>query len=177
MALDAAPGFKGFLGLNVVAVRGRGLAEANLVVGVHSEQVESIVAQLSNESLQYLVPTIRTHIGYLMANPGYHPWFVRPDANEEYISELVQVVLDVGVPFMKQNSDLVEIVKRFREGGYADVGHKMYRLPVCLSLLGDRAAAAALCREYLAEIGDGEGLATTPLRAYLKDLLGSLNAS
>ena len=178
LAIDTAPGFCGWLGLNVVARRGLGDTEVNVLVGVRCEEVESIVRELSNQaSARYFVATIRTHIGYLMAVATYQPWYVAPDAPDDCISEIVSTISDIGLPFMKENSDLVQIARRFRDGRYADADHQMYRLPVCLYLLGDVRQARALCLEYVASLEDRDDIAATMLRAFLQAFLSSMATS
>jgi hypothetical protein len=178
LAIDTAPGFCGWLGLNVVARRGLGDTEVNILVGVRCEEVESIVGELSNQaSARYFVATIRTHIGYLTAVSAYQPWYAAPDAPADCISEIVSTISEIGLPFMRKNSGLVQIVRRFRDGQYADADHQMYRLPVCLYLLGDVPQARALCLEYVASLEDRDDMAATMLRDFLQAFLSSLATS
>jgi hypothetical protein len=111
----------GWLGLNK-AVRGQvGVLEINPVVGVRSRPIEKLVAELSGEPFDELVPaTLAGNIGYMTPANKYRPYnFSETSPPDTVADELVDDVSQYGLPFIRNHTEMAALVKGLRSSRFA----------------------------------------------------------
>jgi hypothetical protein len=146
----------GWLGLNK-AVRGQaGGLEINPVVGVRSQPVEKLVADLSGTPFDKFVPaTLAGNIGYMMPANKYRPYnFSTSTPLETVVKELVDDLRRYGLPFIRNHTEMVALVKGLHTSRFAIRFMADYRIPAGLFLLGQLDEAEAYLKAKLADLGD-----------------------
>lgn len=138
----------GWLGLNrATQHRAHGEVEINPVIGVRSQPIERLVAELRGDKFHaYSPPTICTPLGYLMPGGKYKAWLLAADAPGNATADMVGAVRQYGVPFIRSMMDLKRLVEEL-ERGRGVSGQVIYRRPAAWFLLGDFMRA----RESIAE--------------------------
>ena len=148
-------GVIGWVGLNK-AIRGQsGAVEINPVVGVRNQRIEQIVAELTGDVFDALVPpTIAGNLGYLTPKRRYLSFrFEEANANEDIADQLCQMVNAHGLPFMKRAADIKILVDTMETLRFGIPEQLKYRIPVGYWLLGSGVKAKAFMATKLAEIG------------------------
>jgi hypothetical protein len=160
----------GWLGLNrATRHRPGGEVEINLVVGVRSEEVERIVAELRGEKFHtYMPATVSTSLGYLMPEHRYRAWVFAQEPSET-ATEMVEAVATYALPFMHRLTDLSALCEELDRGlGYEH--QVVYRRPVAWMLLGDLAHAHLVLDEASAQLGARNDLAAEEFRRFSEAL-------
>jgi hypothetical protein len=145
----------GWVGLNK-ATRGRGDAlEVNPVVGVRNQRIERLVAELTGDAFDELIPpTIAGNVGYLSPAHRYLAFtFSDSGPNEEVADRLCEAVNMHGLPFMKKAADLRTLVEAMQTTRLETPEQLNYRIPVGLWLLANAEEAKAFIATRLSEIG------------------------
>src|SRR5262245_53804354 len=86
-----APNISGWIGLNVAKTRSDGRVGITPIIGVRSEQIESLVEKLSGMTGVRPSPTISTSIGYLMEGGRFIEWLFDSDPKFDYVTEAKKV--------------------------------------------------------------------------------------
>ncbi len=158
----------GWLGLNK-AVRGQaGVLEINPVVGVRSQHIEKLVAELSGEPFDESVPaTLAGNIGYLTPANKYRPYNLSENSAAETVAhELVAEVSQYGLPFIRNHTEMAALVKGLRSFRFAIHFLADYRIPVGLSLLDQLGEAEAYVKAKLAELAGQQDPAALRYKAF-----------
>jgi hypothetical protein len=81
------------------------LIEANPVVGIGHQAVESMVAELLGEKLQgYVPPTLSIPLGYVMPDARHRPWVFTKDTPVKSVTDdLVAAVIKYGVLYIEHS--------------------------------------------------------------------------
>src|SRR5215471_528148 len=171
--LDLSPGFLGWLGLNEATDREAMVFRLNPVAGVHSVEIERLVAELSaQEADEYYPPTISRNLGYVMPQQSYYS---RVFSAEEYVErnvmELASDLRAFGLPFMNGNST-VETLCESMERGFGLLDHITYALPVGYLLLGQTERARECIAHRLEVLEQTPSPATDLYRAFAKRFPG-----
>lgn len=167
---ELADGVLGWLGLNRAYRRGEDRMEVNPVVGVRHQEVERLVAELSDEPFHpYIPPTVSTPLVYLPPGGQYEPWLFGHGEPAGPAASLVAAVRDSGLPFMATAVSL-DGLRRQIEAGMGFAHQLVYRLPVVCLLAGDRAAGRQALDASVAELGDRQDPAAVELRAFAERL-------
>lgn len=171
--LHLSPGFLGWLGLNEATDTENGIFRLNPVVGVHAQEIERLVAELSaQETHEYYPPTISRNIGYVMPQQSYYSLvFSAEEYVERNVMELVSVVRAFGLPFMNSNST-VETLCESMEGQLGLLDHIAYALPVGYLLLGQTERARECIARRLGVLEQTPSAATDVYRAFAKRFPG-----
>lgn len=159
--------FVGTVGLNR-ATQGRraGELEVNPIVGVRHQEVERVVAQLTEAAFHpYLPATVLKPIGYLMPDKRYRAWDITPQNAEDQAADLAAAVETWGFAFMRNASSLDSLIK-FAEMKYGYDFRLAYTLPVARALNGDRARAESEVAGTLADFGSDEYPAAQEFRQF-----------
>ncbi len=162
------PDALGWLGLNRAVNQGDGVLVINPVVGMRSQPVERLVAELTDEKLHpYLPPTVTRHLGYLMPEVSYVPWlFARlPDA-AVIAGRMARAVKEHGLPFMSRNADLAALVETMASSKHGIPDQTAYRLPVGCFLLGRYDAAEEHLRRWQSHLGSRQDPAAGGYRSF-----------
>ena len=155
----------GWLGINTTSKNQ--VVEINIVIGIRSESVERLISEMMQSPiLGRCAPTVTTHLGYLMPGGAYHPWFFSGQAKNSPVSPIKAAVREFGLPFMRKNASLPQLAGCLRQPTLAHRDQVIYRLPSCYFVMGDHAAADALCRRYAEELGDRGDAAAEQYRTF-----------
>lgn len=162
----------GWVGLNK-AMRGRSDAlEINPVVGIRNQRIERLVAELTGDAFDALIPpTIAGNVGYLSPAHRYLAFtFSDSGSNEEVADRLCEAVNAHGLPFMKKAADLRILVEAMQTTRLGMPEQLNYRIPVGLWLLADAEKAKAFIAAKLSEIGARADPAALRYRAFATKL-------
>lgn len=170
--LKVTPDVLGTVGLNTATGRGAGVLEINPVVGVRNQQIERLVAELSGDAFDELIPpTLAGNVGYLSPANRYLPFlFTQDTATEGVASQLCDAVKTHGLPFIKKVADLAALVEAMQTARFGIPFVTEYRIPVGLFLLGDRAKAKTFLAAKLGEIGTRSDPAALRFKSFAAQL-------
>jgi hypothetical protein len=162
----------GWLGLNHTTRRDDGRLEINPVIGVRHQSLERIVAELSGERVHpYIPPTAAIHLGYLMPQQRYTPWFIEgPQDVEGSARGMVDAITVYGMPFLEANSSLERLLATLHDGKYAFRHMVVYRIPVGYLLLDEVTSAESALHRFVAEMADRRDAAADNFRAFALEL-------
>jgi hypothetical protein len=140
----------GWIGLNRVIRAAE--AEINPVVGVRTQRVERLIAELLDETFhQYIPPTVSTSLGYVLPAQRYTPWVVARDQSpDDVLLDLARAVERFALPYMRQNIDLESLSETLARAGTPSHSAD-YCLPVVLFLRGELSAARIRLDQKLAK--------------------------
>lgn len=152
--LDVQPGFVGWLGLNHATDRidGQRVVTVYPMVGVRSEQIERLVAELTGEKFRpYTPPTVACNIGFLMPRGlNTHWYFYEDEPLKEPATALTAAVKQYGLPYMRNGATLESVWDEQVAGqGYRESLQR--RLPVTALILGRGDEARRLVERFVAE--------------------------
>lgn len=167
--LDLSAGFLGWLGLNEAVDREDGgiTFSLNPVVGVYSEEIEQLVAELSGRiATGYYPAAISRNVGYLMPERSYYTQVFRAEEDvERGVLELASVIRDFGLPLMTGNSTLETLCESMeRRLGILD--NIAYALPVGYLLLGKTERAREWIAQRLEQLEQTPSPATAAYREF-----------
>jgi hypothetical protein len=164
----------GWIGLNLTS--DKELVEVNIVAGVRSESLENCVRDLAGKPIfGVCAPSISIHIGYLMPQHGYSPWFFDAESTQREINTIGTCVREFALPFMQKRASLHELSKALRDPTLSFRHQAMYRLPACYLLLADFKTSVAMCAEFLAELGERRDAAAEHYRCFAEALHRRVN--
>lgn len=144
----------GWLGLNTIAQRNDGRVGINPVVGVRYVPIETILKELVGTKESSTDPTISTSLGYITPDARYQEWLFEP-APFDYRTEATRMVAAIeryGIPFMRANISLEEIIRNLQNTQFASKDTAVFRLPIAYGLSGKVALAVAHVKEHSKEI-------------------------
>jgi hypothetical protein len=162
----------GWIGLNK-AIRGQGgVLEINPVVGVRNQQIERRVSDLTGDKFSEVVPpTLSGNLGYLMPENKYRPFmFHENDPIEPIVEELVAEVQTYGLPFVRTNADMGNLVKNLSTCRFAVSFVAAYRIPIGFFLLGQLDDAGAFLETERAKVEASEDPAALRFKAFAANL-------
>ncbi|MEA2786456.1 MAG: hypothetical protein QOF71_2560 [Candidatus Eremiobacteraeota bacterium] len=147
------------------------IVEVNLTAGVRSNAIESLLDELlGGRAARYRAPTISVHIGYLMPENTYRPWYVSEEFAGAPIGEMTSAIRRFALPFMRANSSLRSLEQGLRDFKLTHRERAMYRLPLCLLLQGDIRNAKSLTEEYERSLASRNDAAADAFRAFAEAL-------
>jgi hypothetical protein len=155
LALKVQADVLGTVGLNTATGRGAGVLEINPVVGIRNQQIERLVAELSGDAFDEVIPpTLAGNVGYLSPENRYLPFLFTVDGGVEDIArQLCDAVRMHGLSFIKKMTNLATLVDAMQTVRFGIPFVTEYRIPVGLLLLGDHSKAKGFLTSKLAEIG------------------------
>lgn len=161
----------GWIGLNQ-ATKVHGLLEVNVIVAVRHQAIEKLLAEMKNvEYHSYAPPTVGTHIGYVMPEKKYHPWFYSAqDDIPSLVGDMVQAIVTYGLPFMHSLLELPKVTEALISNRYDYIQHNAYRIPVALTLLGRYGEAKDYLDEMERELERGIQIYKPDYRQFLENL-------
>lgn len=145
----------GWLGLNRAFRRGPRILEINPVVGVRSQPVEKLVAEILTEPFDELIPpSLAGNVGYMMPTAKYVPFLFSESTLPDVIADdLTESIKRYGLPFITMNADLVQLLESMISARFAIPEQVAYRIPIILHLLGKDADAVNVLENKLKEFG------------------------
>jgi hypothetical protein len=160
----------GWLGLNRAVHRGDGALELNPVVGVRNQQLERLVAQLSDQPFhEYIPPSVSVHVGYLGAERRYLPWlFDEKGQVDKQVRRMADAVVRDSFPFMEANLGLKNLVAALKK--YAPRQSQRVRVPAALLLLGEHDRACEFAENELREMAKATTAANDQYRLFVRTL-------
>jgi hypothetical protein len=166
---DAAADVLGWLGLNRAVTRNDGLLEINVVVGIRHQGIERCLASLEGDKFHpYLPPTISLHLGYLMPEKHYHPWFFRDDNVESQADAMVRAVEAYGLPFINKNRSTEQLVDLMASGEVGVREQLAFRLPIGYRMLGMEDSATRALTTTIHELQGRTDGAAERFRTYAR---------
>lgn len=167
----------GWLGLNAATHRSDGRIGINPVVGVRHERIENMIEGLLGEKESRLAPTISTPLGYLMPEGQYLEWLFEPPPfdNASECEKIVKAVETYGVPFMKSNAALEDIIRDLEQLRFASRDTALYRSPIAYLLAGKTELAVAHVKKQLEEVEERNDLAAQQYKIFASNLLEDIN--
>jgi hypothetical protein len=162
----------GWIGLNKALRGSRDTVEVNPVVGVRNQRIEQVVAELTGDAYNDLIPpTVAGNVGYLSPTHQYQVFkFSEAGPNEEIADQLYEAIEAHGLPFMKRVADLRRLVESMQTARFGISEQLNYRIPVGLWLLADVREAKAFIAAKLSEVGTRGDLAAQRYRAFAMKL-------
>jgi hypothetical protein len=166
----------GWVGLNTVTHRGGGLMEINPVIGVRNQHLEKTLADIEGKKFDsYIPPTVCIHLGYLMPQNQYLPWYYEPGADDVATAQqMAASIEEYGKPFMLANSTLEALIETMANPRYVYEHQVTYRMPVALYLLGRTDEAREFLQSHLRELGDATHMYAEQYRAFADKFTGQL---
>jgi hypothetical protein len=128
----------GWLGLPGATKKSGGrLFEINPVIGVRHQPLEKLTSELEGLPYdEYIPPSIMTPIGYIMPEKIFIGWrFIQETHHEKRIQEMVDAIIDYGLPYIMANDSLEKMVHTMLHGVNYQT-HPHLRIPAGLYLLG-----------------------------------------
>jgi hypothetical protein len=146
---DISPDVLGWLGLNRAVSRSDRLLEINVVIGLRHQGIERCLATLEGDKFHpYLPPTISLHLGYLMPERRYHPWFFQAGNVESEADAMVRAIERYALPFINEHGSTERLVDLMASGEVGVREQLAFRLPIAYRILGmeDSATTALTAR-------------------------------
>jgi hypothetical protein len=171
LVLPRTAGLSAWVGLNKATETAGGLLEVNALVGAHHREVEDAWAKFARrEPTKPNVPTVRVHIGYLMPENDYHPWFFADgEPVHENVRDIVDKIESFGMPWVDRLSDKDELVAAIDRRGIGD--ERARRLPVALWLAGRSDEGRAVVLDELDRIDGQANPAADVYRGFAENFL------
>ncbi len=120
---------------------------ADIHVGIHSEPVERLFAQLDDRPYQGNLSTFNRLIGYLMPQERPITWELRREHfPEEVARDMVETTIKYGLPYMEQFKTWEAIYAEMTQRE----SHPFIRRPIIKYLMGQPDAAVAILEAELA---------------------------
>lgn len=166
--IDLGSEVLGWIGLNRATHKTGGILLINPVVGVRNQKLEQLVAQFSGTRFHlYNPPTIAGNVGYLMPEDDFLQWaFSSEHDAEALVSELVQTIQDYGMPFIRANVDLEQLIDTMLHARFGFPHQLKYRIPVAYMMLGRTIEARSEIDKNLAEYADAQYQAAVGYRNF-----------
>jgi hypothetical protein len=144
------------VGLNIATGRAPGVLEINPVVGVRNQQVERLVAEISGEIFDEVIPpTLAGNVGYMSPENRYLPCLFTADIKiENLVRQVTEAITRHGLPFAKKAIDLNVLVDLMLTARFGIPFITEYRIPVGFFLLGNSASAKDFLSNRVTEIGN-----------------------
>jgi len=141
---------RGWIGLNIATDRQSGSVDVGPMFGVHSVSLHSLIARLRGEKyVRCNPPTIVQNAGFLMPDRNVYiaVRFEHSEQLTERVNILRDLVLDVGLPFMRRHDSLAALYSSLSAmkspSGYEE------RMCALAYLLGDNTAARQRVTEHV----------------------------
>jgi hypothetical protein len=152
---DSGEDVLGTVGLNVAIRRGGGILEINPVVGVRHQQIERLVATLTGDALDEVVPaTLAGNVGYLSPQNRYVAFlFAETGEIAPVATQLCGAVATYGLAFIEKVTGLAELVRAMQNARFGIPFVTDYRIPVGLALLGQHEEAQRFLARKIVERG------------------------
>lgn len=162
----------GWIGLNKATRGQKGFLEINPVIGVRNQPIERLVADLTGEKFDEIIPaTLSGNIGYMMPANKYRSYMFSEDGTvETVVEELVNDVREYGLPFIHAHLDMANLVEGMGKCRFAVQFMVAYRIPAGLFLLGQIDAANDYIKTELTKMGDRKDPASLRFRAFAANL-------
>lgn len=163
------PDINGLVSLTVITEPGEEGIHIGPFLGVRHEKLERMVSELTGVEFSLeATATLHTALGYVTPSASYHEFPFSRTTAELVSREMVQMIVQYGVPWMRTYDSLEKITKALIEK-YRDAART--RIPVVYYLKGncDR-AKMALEREVLA-LRNEEGAIPDQYRQFAAKLL------
>jgi len=146
------PAVLGWVGFNHARMDD-GSVESGPMIGIHSTKIHQLIAQLRNEKYRPCdPPTFVQNAGYLI--PERRTYIAIKFENVEQLTERVQVFVDVvrevGLPFMRAHTEMAAICESLRQ--FKPLAEAEERSSVAEYLLGNRAAAKEIVETKLDQL-------------------------
>lgn len=176
LTIDLQDGVIGTLGLPTHRAPRHGAVAVDIVVGIRSDKVERLVAELSeDEYTECIPPTICTQIGYIMPDNAYCSYVFHDQGQvDELAVSMRDLVSRHALPFIRGASSLGRLTDLLIANKYGIPFQTEYRIPVCLHLLGDDRRAAEYLQRKLMAISSRTDPASLNYKTFAKNLLKKL---
>lgn len=152
--IGLAENVDGWLGLG--SVLHEGTLEINPVVGVRHMLIEKLVAELEQKECPLHSPsTIGIHLGYVMPENTYVPWFFSVGAgNQQTVQMMIGAISDWGFVYMRAHTTISAMKDRMIGGrhGVPGVGQNLMRIAAAHLLLGEEERARELVSRHVKSI-------------------------
>ena len=164
----------GWIGLNRATEQGG--VEINPVVGVRHQALEMLVAELSGDKYdEVLPPTIAMNVGYTSSEGRYIAYlFGAADEILRTADRCVEHIERDGMSFMTANSSLPALIQTLRTSTRSMPEQTAYRLPVALDLQGDYAGSKSAVEAKVSAVGSRTDPAALQYAAFAKNLLAKI---
>jgi hypothetical protein len=161
LEMEVASGLIGSVGLNEARWRGVPALEINPIMGMRSDAVANLMAELEGRIDRYRTPHICRRLAHLIPG-GMDPdvetktWVFREGKDNETIADDLAADLQAyGMPFLRENSSHEGMCRSMVQGvGWPD--QIAVALPVTLVLLGRTSDAVRVAHEKLRKRHTGE---------------------
>jgi hypothetical protein len=162
----------GWLGLNISKQNLGGGIGVTPIVGITFKPIEDVVQRiLQSKTIQ---PTLTSSLGYVMPEQRYLEWVFPSDEAFDIDLEAEKIVKAInryGEPFMKQEGDLVSIIRDLETLRFTNQTSASYRLPVAYGLAGRIDEAHAYLVQQMKDISDRNDIAAQEMRVFFNALL------
>jgi len=168
--VELAPGYLGWLGLNKAVFDDT--VEINPVVGVRNEELEKLVTQFAGVDQPFLQPSVASPLGYLLPGNSYVTFqFGAADDYDVRADEIVTLIRDYGLPFMRAHQELPALCHRIRTAYHGPANQQAYRLACGYYLQRRVPEARAVIVDGLTRFGGGQGPAAKDFRSFARRFL------
>jgi hypothetical protein len=164
-------GFSGWLALNTIMGRRDDLVGINPIVGVVSEDIESLMQKLDLRAREGSVPTISISLGYLMPEKRYLEWLFGPRPVSELepeVQDLMSAVRAFGMPFIESHASLPLLAADLEALRFTLKESVVYRLPIAYLLLGKSTQARQYAQQQLSALGERADDAANQYRQFAR---------
>jgi hypothetical protein len=171
--------FSGRIGFNVTKKLGNGRIGLNPIVGVRSDQIESLVEKLSHSGEDRFEATVNISLGYLMPEKRYLEWVFAAQPDFDYVSEAKKIAKAIevyGLPFMMRNATLDAIADDLEQLRFSFKESAVYRLPVAYFLLHKPELAMTFVKEQLKVLDGRQDAAALQYRTFGAAFLQEVSA-
>lgn len=161
-----------WLGLNISKQHLGGGIGINPTVGICFKPIEDVVQRILQSKT--IRPTLASSLGYLMPEQRYLEWVFLPDEafdSEHEAEKIVKAIEIYGEPFMKQEGDLVSIIRDLETLQFTNQTSASYRLPIAYRLAGRIDEAHAYLVQHLKDVSDRNDIAAQEMRVFFNALL------
>jgi hypothetical protein len=162
-------GFSGWLGLNTIMGHTHGIVGINPIVGIVSEDIETLVQRFEGSPSRDQRPTISVSLGYLMPEKRYLEWRFGPLPTHEIEVEVLKLsgaIRCFGIPFVESMASVSVIVKNLEELRFTYNESAVYRLPAAYLVMGNRDRAQRYVEQQVAALGERTDQAANDYRQF-----------
>jgi hypothetical protein len=163
--ISLADGVLGWLGLNSVSRhRPRGQIAIHPIIGVRHQAVERLIAGVLQETFRnYQPPTIVTPVGYVMPEHRDKIWEFGGQHGTTAAPEVIEAIVDYGMPFMRSHTHLSAILEAANEGLCRC---SEYCVPAILEVMGRHDDAKTAVARAVDGLGDRQDAAAQKLHHF-----------
>jgi hypothetical protein len=170
-------GFSAWLGLNTILGRADGFVGLNPIVGVISDETETLVRRFDGSAKRWPTPTISISLGYLSPEERYIEWLFAGQSEpklEAEVKKLIEVIRKYGMPFIESNASLPTLVNSLVDGRFTYKESAIYRRPIAHLVLGQKDEARQYVTHEVDAIGQRTDEAADQYRRFAARLLRQL---